>query len=357
MTIEEIARLAGVSRSTVSRVLNNHPNVRPEVRERVQAVVQQHGYVPQAAARSLASRRTRVVSLIIPHSAIQVFEDPFFGPVIHGVTETCASYGYFLMLATVPTERERGFYDRIVRSRHFDGVIVLSHNIDDLLLPLLIRDRVPLVLFGSHPYFDDIAWVDADQRGGARLAVRHLTALGHTRIATITGLLTMQAAIDRRDGYKQGLLEAGVPVLPELIAEGDWTQQGGYAAMQQLLSLPERPTAAFIASDTMAVGAIRAINEAGLRVPEDLALVSFDNLPFAAYTSPPLTTIHQPIGEMAATAVRLLLTQIETGTRQHDHLRLPTELVVRASCGASRLPAPAMAAAGVDPGAQIRNVE
>jgi LacI family transcriptional regulator len=340
MTIEEIARLAAVSRSTVSRVLNNHPNVRPQVRERVLEIMRQQGYVPQAAARSLATRKTGVMGLIIPDSAMMVFEDPFFGPVIHTLTEAAAAHGYFLMLAMIKRDLEQGFYDRVLRSRHFDGVIVLSHDIDDVILPQLMRDRAPLVLFGSHPYFDDLAFVDADQRGGARIATQHLAQLGHKRIATITGPLRMQAAIDRRDGYKQALLESRLAIVPELIIEGDWTRQGGYRAMQQLLALPDRPTAAFIASDTMAVGAIRAINEAGLSVPREVALVSFDDLPFAAYTSPPLTTIHQPISQTGATAVKLLVQQIESGVVSHEHINLPVELVVRESCGASREAAP-----------------
>lgn len=334
MTIEEIARLAGVSRSTVSRVLNSHPNVRPQVRARVLAVIQQQGYVPQAAARSLASRRTRVIGLVIPHTAARIFDDPFFGPVIHSITEACAALGYFVMLAMLTHDREPSFYERVVRGRHFDGMIMLSSDIDDPLLPLLMRDRLPLVLFGSHPYFDELSWVDADHRSGVREAIRYLVGLGHRHIATITGPLTMQSALDRRDGYKQGLLEAGLPIRQELIAEGDWTQQSGYRALQHLLQVPVPPTAVFVASDSMAVGAMRAAAAAGYRIPDDLSIVGFDDLPFAAYTSPPLTTIHQPVGDMGATAVRLLVELIEHRASAPQQVRLPTRLVVRESCRA-----------------------
>jgi LacI family transcriptional regulator len=333
MTLEEIAELASVSRSTVSRVLNNHPNVRASVRERVLEIMQQQGYVPNAAARSLASRRTQVIGLLIPRSAAVIFADPFFAHVIHSITETCANYGYFLMLSMVTVDREQGFYERILRSRHFDGVIMLSSDIDDPILPLLMKDETPLVLFGSHPYFHNVAWVDADQREGARRAIHHLLSLGHRRIATITGPLQMQAAIERRDGYKQGMLEAGLPIMPHYMVSGNWTEQGAYQAMKELLYHPQKPTAIFVASDSMALGAIRALNEAGCRIPDDMAIVSFDDLVFAAYANPPLTTVRQPIPDMGATAVRLLLDQVEKMEKSTEHVLLPTELMIRASCG------------------------
>lgn len=334
LTIEQIAELAHISRSTVSRVLNNHPNVRPAVRERVLNVINEQGYAPRAAARSLASQRTHMISILIPRTAGGLFVDPFFGYVIQRIAEAAAPLGYFLMLSIVSAEREQGFYERVLRSRPFDGVLMLSSDIDDPILPHLIRDSIPFVHFGSHPFFENMAWVDAEHRQGARLAVSHLVKLGHRRIATITGPLEMHAAIERRDGYKQGLLEARLPIVPEYIATGDWTQPSGYKAMQQLLALPQRPTAVFIASDTMAVGAIRAVTEAGLNVPEDVAIVGFDDLPLVgAYANPPLSTIRQPIDAMSAHAVKLLVDQIERREPAAHHVRLPVELVVRGSCG------------------------
>lgn len=336
LTIEQIAVLAQISRSTVSRVLNNHPNVRPAVRERVWQVINEHQYTPSAAARSLASRRTGVIGLIVPTTAAEIFSDPFFGPTIQAITEASARAGYLVMLSMVTADAERGLYERIVRGRHFDGVLMLSSHIDDPILPLLIKDQIPLTLFGSHPYFHSINWVDATQREGAHEAVTHFVKLGHRRIATISGPLYMAAGIERRDGYKQGMLEAGLPLLPELMVEGNWTQQSGYAAMQQLLQLPDPPTAVFVASDTMAIGAIRGANDLGRAVPDDVALVAFDDLPPAAFANPPLSTIHQPIADMGAAAIKLLVDQIERRGQEATHLRLPTHLVVRRSCGATR---------------------
>lgn len=335
-TIEQIAELADVSRSTVSRVLNNHPSVRPAVRDRILRVINENGYAPQAAARSLASRRTNVIGLVIPRSATVIFSDPFFPHVIQGITEACTARDYFLMLSMVTAEMEQGFYNRIVRSRHFDGMIMLSSDVDDPILPRLMKDRTPLVLVGRHPYFTDLNWVDVENREGSREAVRHLINLGHTRIATITGPLQMAAGIDRRDGYKQALLEAALPINPELIVEGHFTQQGGYEAMNQLLRLPEPPRALFIASDTMAIGALRAIHEANLSIPDDIAIVSFDDLPAASFSNPPLTTMRQSIFEMGSAAAAMLIALLEGEEHVVTHRRIPTQLVIRQSCGAAR---------------------
>lgn len=336
ITIEEIARMAGVSRSTVSRVLNNHPSVRSQVRERVLGVIREQDYAPNAAARSLASNRSRVISLVIPRSAAQIFSDPFFPLIIQGISEAAAAMGYFLMLSMLTAEMEHGFYNQVLRGRHVDGVLIVSSDIDDPLLPLLMRDQTPLVLIGRHPYLGGLDWVDVDNREGGRLATAHLIGLGHRRIGTITGPLGMVAGLDRRDGYKQALSEAGITIDPALIVEGDFTQESGYRAMKRLLSLPAPPRAAFIASDAMAFGALRATNEAGLRVPEDLAIVGYDNVPMSAYTTPPLTTVAQPIIELGVAAVQALVRQLEPAPQPGPLARLPARLVVRASCGAVR---------------------
>jgi LacI family transcriptional regulator len=334
LTIEEIASMASVSRSTVSRVLNDHPSVRPAVRERVRRVIEERGYAPHAAARSLASRRTSVIALVIPRSAGQIFADPFFPQVIQGITEACNARRYFLMLSMLTGELERGFYQQIVRGQHFDGVIMLSSDVDDPILPLLVQDGTPLVLVGRHPYFDTLSWVDVENRDGAREAVSYLIGLGHTRIATITGPLQMAAAMDRRDGYKQALLEAGLPIEPSLMLEGDFTQEGGRAAMTRLLGLQPRPSAVFAAGDSMALGALSAIQEAGLSVPKDISLVGFDDLPGVAYGNPPLTTVRQPIYEIGAAAAALLIDRLEGGDHEPVQTRKPTQLVVRQSCSA-----------------------
>lgn len=310
--------------------------MRPAVRDRVWRVIEQQGYAPRAAARSLASRRTNVIALLIPRSAAFIFSDPFFPQAIQGITETCNSRRYFLMLSMLTADLEERFYRHILRGHHFDGVILLASDLDDPILPLLVKDRVQLVLIGRHPAFRTLDWVDVENRDAARQAVEHLPGLGHRRVATITGgTLTMAVALDRRDGYQQALQEAGIPIAPELIVEGDFTQEGGYRAMTRLLQLPERPTAVFVASDALAIGALSAIRAAGLAVPDDIAIVGFDDLPIASYASPPLTTMRQPIYELGARAAELLIERLERPQRERAHLSLQATLVVRQSCGAA----------------------
>jgi LacI family transcriptional regulator len=332
LTIEHIASLASVSRSTVSRVLNNHPGVRASVRERVQQVIREQNYAPKAAARSLASSRTDTIGLLIPRSAGFSLRDPFIESMIQAIFEAAAQQNYFAMLAMLTAEMETGFYHRILRSRHFDGVIMFSSDIDDPILPLLIKDGGPMVIIGRHPYFQNVIFVDPENREGAREAVAHLIERGHERIGLINGQLQMEAALARRDGYKQALLEAGIPIDAELMVDGHYSDSAAYQAMVQLLDLPRPPTAVFAASDLMAISALRAIHDRGLHVPEDVAVVGFDDLPLAAYASPPLSSVHQPISDMGAHAVRVLVEQIK-GQGPVTSVRLPARLVVRESSG------------------------
>jgi DNA-binding LacI/PurR family transcriptional regulator len=332
LTIEHIATLADVSRSTVSRVLNNHPSVRPTVRERVLQVIREQNYAPQAAARSLASARTDTIGVLIPRSAGYSLADPFIAGIIKSVFEASAQQGYFAVLAMLTTEMEPGFYDRILRSRHFDGLVMLSSDIDDPILPLLIKDGGPLVLIGRHPYFLNVASVDVENREGAHDAVAHLIDLGNRRVGLINGELQMEAAQARRDGYKQALLEAGIPIDAELMVEGFYSEAAAYQAMLKLLDLPRPPTAVFAASDTMAIGALHAIRDRGLRIPDDLALIGYDDLPIAANATPPLTSVRQPVSEMGAHAVRVLIEQIK-GQGPASSVRIPARLVLRESTG------------------------
>lgn len=333
LTIQHIADLAQVSRSTVSRVLNDHPSVRSAVRQRVLQVINEQGYAPQAAARSLASKRTNTLGLLIPRSATFIFADPFFGQIIQQMTETCTSRGYYLLFSMATGSIEQDFYKRVLQSRSVDGLLMVSSDIDDPILPLLIKDNLPLMLIGDHPYLKPMNWVDTENRQGACNAVNHLLKLGHRRIATIAGPQQMNAAIDRYNGYKQALLEAYMPIQPELVVYGDYSQESGYTTMNRLLGLDAPPTAVFAANDMMAIGALRAIHEAELAVPGDIALVGFDDVPMAAFANPPLSTVRQPIAEMGAMATSLLIDQLEGISAPNAYVRVPTQLVVRQSCG------------------------
>jgi LacI family transcriptional regulator len=335
-TLEEVARLANVSRSTVSRVINDHPSVRPETRERVWQAIRESGYQPHAVARSLVTNRTQIIGMIIPEAVTTLFTDPFFPLLLRGATEACNAHRYQMLLSLFddPTGQEE-MYQRILRSGYLDGVIVASTPLDDPLIPDLLRDRIPFVSVGQYPN-GRVHYVDVDNVAGGRMAVEHLIRLGHQRIAIITGRLDMTAGQDRLEGYRQALKAHRIPVEEELIVEGDYTENSGMVAMQRLL--PAAPSAVFVASDMMAIGALRAVRQADRQVPQDIALVSFDDTPIASAIEPALTAVRQPIERMGSMAVEVLLSVLEDSSGEEapaQRIVLPTELMIRASCGSA----------------------
>ncbi|MGH2544121.1 MAG: LacI family DNA-binding transcriptional regulator, partial [Ardenticatenaceae bacterium] len=325
---------------TVSRVINDHPNVRDEVRERVSDVIRQQDFHPNTAARALAKNRSQILGLVIPQAIASVFADPYFPILIQGVAAACDQRGYYLMLSLVRSHSS-DVYRKMIRGGHLDGVIVASAFLDSSFLRRLNDDRFPFVLIGHQPDMPEINCVDSDNARGAMVAAQHLARLGYSRIATITGPLTMVSARDRYEGFLKGLAVSSLSVPDALIAEGDFSEQGGYYAMQRLLELPlaQRPEALFVASDAMAAGALRALRAAGLRVPDDVAVVGFDDTPVATTLEPSLTTIRQPIEQLGFTAASVLINALERGSEEATPQRivLPTELIIRESCGHMRL--------------------
>ena len=331
LTLEQIADLSGVSRSTVSRVINNHPSVRPEVRERVQEVIAETGYHPDPAARSLASRRSGIIGLVIPRAIQSLFTDPYYPRLMQGIAQACNVNDYTLSLFLFHTEDdERKLHPRVLRNQLVDGVIVTGSQIDDPLVPKLINNQVPFVMVGRPYDGPNTSFVDADNVVGAYAATSHLIRSGYERIAAIIGPLNTMVGIDRRQGYLDALNDRGFSIDEALIVEGDFTESGGYVAMQRLIS--HRPDAVFIASDTMAFGALRALRDGGFSVPDDVAVVGFDDLPTAGLSDPPLTTIRQPIRRIGAQAVETLIDVLTNGPRPPRRITLSTELVIRSSC-------------------------
>lgn len=327
-----VAKASNVSRSTVSRVINNDPNVKGDTRERVLAAIRALNYQPHIAARGLASGRTRVLGLIIPQGVSTLFSDPYFSVLIQGIAAACNRHDYSVMLWLAEPEFERRMVHQVIYGGLIDGVIVSSMLMDDPIVPALAEADRPFVLVGRYPALPDVAYVDTDNVAGSRAAVEHLLKAGRRRIAAITGPLGMIAGADRRDGYVAALKAHGRPADPRLMVESDFTEAGGYAAMKKLL--PHRPDAIFAASDTMAIGALRALHDAGRRVPEDVALVGFDDIAAAERTDPPLTTVRQTIDQLGSAAVQLLLSQIDRPNEPRRRVLLPPSLIVRASCGA-----------------------
>jgi LacI family transcriptional regulator len=331
MNLDEIARLSGVSRSTVSRVVNNDPKVSDRTRIQVQEVLQRVNFHPHAAARSLAAGRSRVLGLVIPMGVAALFTDPYFPLLIQGVSAAANAHDHSVMLWVAEPEYERRTIGQVMQNGLIDGVILASMLSDDPLLRALIQGSLPFILVGRHPTNTTINYIDVDNINSARQAVTHLLRLGRKRIATITGPQNMSVGADRAEGYLAALRQRGLTVDPSLIVEGDFTEAGAYAAMQRLL--PLNPDAVFAASDVMAMGALRALREAGRRVPEDIALIGFDDMPFSARTDPPLTTVRQPVQRTGEVAAETLIDLIEHPDAQPRRILLPTELVIRASCG------------------------
>ena len=330
-TLEQVAALAGVSRATVSRVVNGSPKVSPEVRAQVERAVAKLGYVPNRAARSLVTRRADSVALVVSESHARFFSEPFFAGMVRGVSAALAETGVQLLLLIAQDLPDRSRLERYVVGGHVDGVRLASLHGDDPPPGALARAGGPAGLAGRPPRPLPASYVDADNRGGAGKAVEHLVRRGRRRIATITGPLDMGVGLDRLEGYREGLAAAGLAADEDLVEPGDFTEEGGAAAMARLLARPGPPVdAVFAASDLMAAGALRALRAAGRRVPEDVAVVGFEDSAVARYAQPPLTTVRQPIEEMGRQATRMLLAKIagETGGM---HLILDVDLVVRAS--------------------------
>ncbi len=334
LTLERVAELAGVSRSTASRVINGQDGVRPEIRRRVLDVVELTGFVPHAAARSLAGQHSRILGLAIRQTTEQVFSDPYFAALVQGISGACNDHDQTLSLFLFQSAAEHEHLPaRVLRTKLVDGLVVTATFSDDPLVWQLTESGIPFVIVGevSNPH---ISSVDADNQNGAALVAEHLLSLGRTRIATVTGPMRSAAASTRRMAFERALAVAGQPMDPELVVEADFTEDGAYAATQQLLV--RAPDAIFAFSDRMAVGVLRALQEAGRRIPEDVAVIGFDDLPPAADSRPPLTTVRQEVEQTGSVAVELLLERIRSPEIPARRIELPTRLVVRASSVASQ---------------------
>jgi DNA-binding LacI/PurR family transcriptional regulator len=329
-TLERVAERAGVSRSTASRAINGGLRVSPAAQAAVEAAIAALGFTPNRAARSLVTRRTDSVALVVPEPDERVLSDPFFAGTINGLNAALRDTDLQLVLvmaraADVPTRTLR-----YLRGGHIDGAIVVSHHRDDVLAEQLRQSRVPTVFVGRP--FDvshHVRYVDLDNVGGARLAAEHLIRGGRRRIATITGPQDMSAGLDRLTGWAAALTAAGLAT--DAVAFGDFTTAGGARAAVQLLAEHPDLDGLFVASDLMAAGALRVLSDAGRRVPADIALVGYDNLAVATSTNPPLTTIVNPVVGMARTAGTILLELLAGRAVGEEPVIFAPELVIRAS--------------------------
>jgi LacI family transcriptional regulator len=328
LTLEDIAKISSVSRSTVSRVVNHDRRVSSATREHVLEIIEEYNFYPNLAARGLASGHTNVLGVIIPAGVPSLFADPYFPILLQGVSTACNRQDYSVMLSISDAEYEKRLVSRVVQNHLVDGVIVASTLLGDPIQTTLTNSDLPFVIVGRQPNLAANV-IDIDNRQAVRQAIDFLIEQGYTRIATITGPLNQMAGVDRFDGYKDALIGAGIKVDSRLIVEGNFTESGGYLGMKSLLL--SKPDAVFAASDTTAIGAMRCLNEVGLRVPDDIGLIGFDDIPASSTLTPPLSTVRQPIQGMGEAAANLLIEAIESGSKEHHCITLPTELVVRNS--------------------------
>jgi DNA-binding LacI/PurR family transcriptional regulator len=330
-TLEEVGAAAGVSRATVSRVINGSPKVSPEARDAVERAISKLGYTPNRAARSLVTRRTDALALLVNEQETRVVADPFLAAVARGMSRAAAEADMNLVLVMAQGEEERERVRRFLRRDHVDGVVLMSLHGDEPLPRLLARDGMPTVQIGRPLGKPAVPYVDADNRGGARDAVAYLLEQGRATVATIAGPSDMNAGVDRLQGYRDALAAAGVAVREELVDEGTFTEASGYEAMARLLEREPTIDAVFAASDLMAIGALRALREAQRRVPGDVAVVGFDDAPVAEHSVPPLTTVRQPLDEMTQRTAELLLSRINGESRALERVVCQTTLVRRRS--------------------------
>ena len=330
-TLDEVARLAGVSRATASRAINGGHKVSPAALAAVQNAVATLGYSPNPAARSLVTRRTGSVAVVVPEPDERVFSDPFFAHTLRAVNRVLAEKDLQLVLLLARPGDEEARMLRYLRARHVDGAIVVSHHRSDSLADHLAGIGLPCVFVGRPlSSGDKVAYVDTDNVGGGREAAAVLVERGCKRIGTVAGPADMSAGEDRLNGWHEARAAAGLAT--DAVEHGDFTEQGGAAATERLLDRHPDIDGLAVASDLMAIGALRVLATRGRKVPDDVAVVGYDDIGLAETTDPPLTTIRNPIGAMAERATRLLLEQLD-GTSDGTPVRMlfPPALVRRAS--------------------------
>ncbi|SDW72712.1 DNA-binding transcriptional regulator, LacI/PurR family [Alicyclobacillus hesperidum] len=332
-TIKDVARLANVSPSTVSRVLSNSSRISEETKRRVREALEQLDYHPNVFARGLVTNSTGAIGILIPPSMNQFFVNPFFAEWMSGVSEVTREHGVDTVLSTSARDEEE-VVDRMVRGRRVDGLLLLGTRPGDPVLRRVSDQKFPAVLLGRPADPIPVSWVNNDNVKAAHCATKHLIDLGHRRIGFLGGASEMVVTIDRVTGYRNALLEAGIEPDPRLEVSSFFLEQGGYLGMMRLLAMSDRPTAVLASDDVLAFGGMRAAAELGFRMPEELAIVGFNDIRLAELANPALTSVRVNMHELGVRCAELLLKQIESGSPAYISEIVDFELVIRYSCGA-----------------------
>jgi DNA-binding LacI/PurR family transcriptional regulator len=320
-----VARHAGVSRQTVSRVINGSERVAPETLARVTASIEELQFRPNAIARSMAVGRTRSLTCLAPN-----LTDYTFASIIEGAVSEAWRHGYLLYCSPAPGESEFAtLVEHLTKSGRTDGLMVINPYMDGR--HRLLPEGFPVMFVGARPRAEAASSVALDDEDAGRTATGHLLAIGRTRIAMITGPPAEDCVTDRQVGYRAALSAAGIPFVPDLILEGDWSAESGHDRFMELARRPNPPDAVFAQNDRMAIGVLRAARKLGIRVPEDLAVIGVDGMPLSAYFDPPLSTMRQDMFGMGQQAAQLLIRGLDDPSQPSVHLQLRAELVVRQS--------------------------
>ncbi len=336
-TIDQIALIAKVSRTVVSRVLNNRPGVSAETRQHVLEIIEKYHYRPSSVARSLATERSFEICILTPRAHRESVGSGYW-PLLHlGITEALIQRGYFATNMVITQQTAAELTGRVLRERSFSGYILITQEVTTLLAPALRDRKAPVVLIGADPEKPDLSSVDAENETGAYEATQHLMSLGHRRIGLILGGAHLLESAARRAGFETAFREANLPVDPLLVVSGAYTERSGYDVMNDWLRGDRAPTAVFCASDTIAAGVCLALFRARYRVPDDISVVGFGDLPGSAFTTPPLTTVGQPIYEKGERAANMIVDLIEGNQVEPLHVVLPSQLIIRESSGPRRV--------------------
>jgi DNA-binding LacI/PurR family transcriptional regulator len=332
VTIKDIARMAGVDPSTVSRVIADSPRISLKTKQKVTKVMEEMDFYPNAIARSLANRSTKTIGVIMPLSSEQVFVNPFFTEVMKGIAASSIKRGYDILFSTGGnSEEEYNATKRIVNEKRIDGLILLTSRRQDKTINDLIKKKLPFVVVGKPSKLENINWVDNDNQEACYNATEHLVNQGHTDIGFIGGEFSYVFMCERFKGYKQALDVHGIKFNKDNLSIGEFLEEGGYKAMKKLLGHRKVPTAVVAADDVMAFGAIRAIKESGLAIPEDIAIVGFNDTPLANFMDPTLTSVEIFVHDLGYNASEILINHLEHPDDQKKHIIIQTNLKIRKS--------------------------
>jgi DNA-binding LacI/PurR family transcriptional regulator len=334
VTIKDVAKVANVTPSTVSRVISNSPRISEKTKRKVRKAMEELGYLPNFKARSLANRSTQTIGLVMPNSTDKVFQNPFFPEVIRGISKIAHSMEYALHISTGETEEE--IYEglvRMVQSGRVDGVILLYSRINDNVMSYLEEKKFPYTIIGK-PYInsDGISHVDNDNFSAAKEVTKYLLKLGHKRIGFVAGSLKLMVTLERKRGYESALLDAEITINNDYIVHEEFLREGGQEAISELLSLKEPPTALVVADDLMAFGMLNTLDEMGLRVPDDISIISFNNLLLSEVSRPPLTSVDINIYNLGLQSAKCLIEKIKQPDEPAKRIIIPYKVIERNSC-------------------------